>query len=91
MNILQPNKIIFNVALALTATLTACGHYPAYLSSHRDIASTSKHESHINASKLSSNEFSALAKFTNVYEFDLDGIGGTDEKLGALERIRLYS
>lgn len=74
-------------AVTLAVALTGCGHYPAYLSSRGDIASTSKKEYHLNVSKLSIEDFPALAKFTKVYEVEFQDNTCTDEKLDALARI----
>jgi hypothetical protein len=88
MKVWQTNGIVISLVLALAASLTACRqHYPAYLSSQRDIASTAGSENHVNASKLSSEDFPAIAKFTKLYEIDFDDKGGTDGKLGALAQI----
>jgi hypothetical protein len=83
----RSNNILFSVVVASAAFLTACGRYPAQLSSHRDIAFTSEGETHVNASQLNSEDFPALAKFTKLYEIDFDDNGGMDGKLEALAQI----
>jgi hypothetical protein len=64
---------------------TGCGHYPSHLTSRLDIERTSRSETHVTVSGLSTEDFAALSKFQNLYEIDLEG-GGTDSQLEALAR-----
>ena len=84
MSVSKWNNLVFSVVLALAASVTGCGRYPAYLSSRRDISFASEGENHVNASKLSIADFPSLAKFTKLYEIDFDDNGVTYAKLGAV-------